>query len=210
MALTFASRTAKSIQTVCALTLTVCALPIAGDVVEVRDDGFVSAFEVEIKAAPEPTFDALWKDVAKWWDPAHTYTGDAENMEFFELGGLFEDLSSLVPADDSDQSESKPRSLFDFSVSPFALHMDIDMVQPPTALRLRGAMGPLQTLAVMGSMTFDLEATEDGTRLRYRYVVNGPRLREWAEPVDRVMGGQLQRLRRYVESGDPAPPEEDP
>lgn len=208
MALTFASRTAKSVQTACALTLAACALPIAGEVVEVRDDGFVSAFEVEIKAPPKRTFDALWKDVSKWWDPAHTYTDDSENMYFSDLIGFVEDLSPLVP---SDPPEGERRPLFDDDLlGPFVRHMDIDMVQPPTALRLRGAMGPLQTLAVMGSMTFDLEATEDGTRLRYRYVVNGPRLREWAEPVDRVMGGQLQRLRRYVESGDPAPPEEEP
>ena len=208
MAPTFASRTAKSIQTACALTLAACALPIAGEVVEVRDDGFVSTFEVEIKAAPKRTFDALWKDVAKWWDPAHTYTGDSENMYLSDLIGFVEDLSPLVP---SDPPEEARRPLFDDDLlGPFVRHMDIDMVQPPTALRLRGAMGPLQTHAVMGSMTFDLEATEDGTRLRYRYVVNGPRLREWAEPVDRVMGGQLQRLRRYVESGDPAPPEEEP
>ena len=198
----------KSLRAAC-LTLAACAVPIAGDVVEVRDDGFVSAFEVDIKAAPKRTFDALWKDVAKWWDPAHTYTGDSENMYLSDLIGFIEDLSPLVPS--SDPPDGARRPLFDEDLlGAFVRHMDIDMVQPPTALRLRGGMGPLQTLAVMGSMTFDLEATEDGTRLRYRYVVNGPRLREWAEPVDRVMGGQLQRLRRYVESGDPTPPEEEP
>lgn len=62
-------------------------------------------------------------------------------------------------------------------------------------------------------MTFDLAAVaaastaaENGnqhTRLAYRYVVNGPQLRDWAEPVDRVMGEQLARLRRFVETGEP-------
>ena len=54
-------------------------------------------------------------------------------------------------------------------------------------------------------MSFNLEATEQGTRLDYRYVVNGRGVEEWAEPVDRVQGGQLARLKRYVETGQPAP-----
>ncbi len=52
-------------------------------------------------------------------------------------------------------------------------------------------------------MSFNLEATEQGTRLDYRYVVNGRDVEEWAEPVDRVQGGQLDRLKRYVETGVP-------
>ena len=198
----------ESMRAACVLAFAACHVPVAGDVVEATDSGFVSAFEVEIGATPERTFDALWNDVAKWWDPAHTYSGDAENMVFADLFGLFEELPSLAPsASVSSASERKPPP-FGSSIDPFVRHMEIDMVRPPSALRLRGGMGPLQTLAVAGSMTFDLEATDDGTRLRYRYVVNGPRLGDYAEPVDRVMGGQLQRLRRYVETGEPAPEEE--
>ena len=165
--------------------------------------GFVSVHEVEIAAPPERVWEALMEEVDEWWDPAHTYSGDARNMRFGVLGGfgvLWEDL---------DRGPSKPLGAIRGAVR----HMDIDMVRPPKTLRLRGALGPLQPLAVVGSMAFDLEAmdatsetSESGnkhTRLAYRYVVNGPQLRDWAEPVDRVMGEQLARLRRHVETGKP-------
>lgn len=166
--------------------------------------GFVSVHEVEIAAPPERVWEALVDEVDEWWDPAHTYSGDAQNMQFGmlgPLGGLWEDLD--------DGSSSRAIG----AVRGIVRHMDFDMVRPPKTLRLRGALGPLQPLAVVGSMTFDLaamdtasEAAENGnthTRLAYRYVVNGPQLRDWAEPVDRVMGEQLERLRRFVETGDP-------
>ena len=156
--------------------------------------GFVSAHEVEIAAPPERVYQALVAEVGDWWDPAHTYSGDAANMSFNEFPALWERLGE----------------------EGFVHHMAIDMVRPPRTLRLRGGLGPLQTLAVVGSMTFDLEATQqagqgDGpkaTKLAYRYVVNGRELQDWAEPVDRVMGQQLERLRHYVETGEPTPPPE--
>lgn len=154
--------------------------PALAEVVEADDNGFVSAFEIEVAASPERVFDALTAEVSKWWDPRHTYSGDSSNMLFDNLA-LREKLAG----------------------GGFVRHMVIDMERPPQTLRLRGGMGPLQTLAVVGSMTFDLEAAADGTLLRYRYVVNGRGLGDWAEPVDRVMGGQLQRLRLFVETGQP-------
>ena len=157
------------------------ALPAAAAVVEVDDGGFVSAHEIEIAAPPKRVFEALVAEVGAWWDPAHTYSGDASNLTFSQFPALWERISD----------------------EGFVRHMAIDVVRPPTMLRLSGGLGPLQPLAVAGSMTFELAATEEGTKLAYRYVVNGRRLERLAEPVDRVMGGQLERLRRYVETGSP-------
>ena len=156
--------------------------PVLAAVTESDDGGFVSAHQVEIAASPTRVFEALVAEVGEWWDPEHTYTGDAGNMTFNEFPALWER----------------------FSDEGFVRHMAIDMVQPPKTLRLSGGLGPLQPLAVTGSMTFDLVLVAEGTRLSYRYVVNGRRLQEWAGPVDRVMAGQLARLRRYVETGAPA------
>lgn len=174
------------------------------EVAENEAHGFVSVHEMAIAAPPERVWEALVEEVGRWWDPAHTYSGDASNLDFVLLvgQGLWEEFR------EGDGEESYVR------------HMDIDMIRPPRTLRLRGGIGPLQPLAVVGSMTFNLqpmpesapEAPEEGasgTRLAYRYVVNGPRLRDWAEPVDRVMGEQLARLRRYVETGRPAAPAPD-
>lgn len=156
-------------------------LPVAAAVVDVDSGGFVSAHEIEIAAPPTRVFEALVAEVGAWWDPAHTYSGDASNLTFSQFPALWERISD----------------------EGFVRHMAIDVVRPPTMLRLSGGLGPLQPLAVVGSMTFELAAAEQGTRLAYRYVVNGRRLERLAEPVDRVMGGQLARLRRYVETGSP-------
>lgn len=160
--------------------LALCPLVLAA-VVESDEGGFVSTHEVEIAAPPARVFEALVAEVGQWWDPAHTYTGDAGNVTFNEFPALWER----------------------FSDEGFVRHMAIDMVRPPKTLRLSGGLGPLQPLAVTGSMSFDLAPTAKGTRLSYRYLVNGRRLQEWAEPVDKVMGGQLARLRRHVETGSP-------
>ena len=170
------------------------------DVQKNEAHGFVSVHEVEIAAPPERVWEALVEEVDEWWDPAHTYSGDAGNMEFVkEFGG-------------------HAIWLWEWWDKNHVRHMDVDLSLPPKTLRLRGALGPLQPLAVVGSMTFNLaEATESvsgngsqKTRLAYRYVVQGPALRDWAEPVDRVMGEQLDRLRRHVETGKPtAPPRDD-
>lgn len=157
------------------------ALPLSAEVLESDDGRFVSAHEINVNASPTRVFDALKEEVGAWWDPAHTYSGDASNMTF--------DLEFL---------------LLEAWEENVVWHMSVDVLQPPKLLRLSGGLGPLQPLAVAGSMTFEFEESESGTRLSYRYVVHGRGLREWAEPVDRVMGGQLQRLRRYVETGTPA------
>ena len=157
------------------------ALPGWAAVLESDAGGFVSAHEVEIAAPRARVFEALVAEVGVWWDPAHTYTGDASNMTFSEFPALWER----------------------FSDEGFVRHMAIDMVRPPATLRLSGGLGPLQPLAVTGSMTFELEDAGKGTKLAYRYLVNGRGLQDRAGPVDRVMVGQLERLRRYVETGTP-------
>ena len=86
----------------------------------------------------------------------------------------------------------------------------MDHVHRGQRLRLSGGLGPLRPLAVAGSMSFDLEDSLVGTRLTYRYAVTGRKLAEWARPVDRVMRGQVERLRRYVETGTPLPPVRNP
>lgn len=165
-----------------AMLLAVCCNPPTfGAVTESDEGGFVSVHEVEVAAPPERVFQALVAEVHAWWDPAHTYTGDASNLTFNEFPALWERLSD----------------------EGFVRHMFIDVVRPPRTLRLSGGLGPLQPLAVVGSMTFDLEPADGGTRLAYRYVVNGRRVEELAAPVDRVMGEQLARLKRYVETGSP-------
>ena len=54
-------------------------------------------------------------------------------------------------------------------------------------------------------MTWDFFDDENGTRVKFTYVVGGYRpggLTAFAIPVDYVIGEALQRLKAHVETGD--------
>ncbi|MCY3810839.1 MAG: hypothetical protein OXH15_03480 [Gammaproteobacteria bacterium] len=150
------------------------------EVLEAHDDGFVSAHEIAIEATPSRVFEALVDEVDRWWDPAHSYSGDAANFSLDTVCGLCESVDAG---------------------SGLVRHMRVDVWRPGKSIVLAGGLGPLQRLGVAGSMSFDLEATATGTRVTYRYTVNGRNVGPWAEPVDRVQHGQLLRLKRFVETG---------
>ena len=163
----------------CAVLLGIGA---SAEVVEVDDGGFVSAHEIEIGAPPGRVFDAMVDEVDQWWDAAHSYAGDAASFSLDAACGLCESLDAE---------------------SGIVRHMRVDFWRHGKTLVLSGGLGPLQRLGVAGSMAFDLEATGAGTTIRYRYSVSGRNVRGWAEAVDRVQLGQLERLKRYVETGSP-------
>ena len=167
------------------------AVRVFGEVVDVDEGGFVSEHVIDIDATPARVFDALTDEIDRWWDPAHTYSGDAYNIQLDEF---------CLCEDWGDRSSAKRNN--------HVVHMRVDYWHPGKRLRLRGGLGPLQTLGVAGSMSFDLAEREGRTKLTYRYAVGGKRAAAWAEPVDRVQLGQLLRLARYVETGSPVADED--
>ena len=61
-------------------------------------------------------------------------------------------------------------------------------------------------MGVDGNMTWDFEATDGGTRVRFTYAVGGYMkggLEQMAGPVDFVLGEALGRLKNYIETGTP-------
>ena len=81
------------------------------------------------------------------------------------------------------------------------------MLMRDQVVRLSAALGPLQNKAVNGVLTFLLKADEGGTSLTVGYRVNGSSasaLDKDAAAVDAVLATQVQRLKRYVETGKPA------
>ncbi len=161
--------------------------PLAhADVTSSSASGFVSEHVMTIAAHREAVFRALTDEVGRWWNPEHSYSGDAANFSLdARPGGCF------------------CERLNDGGV----VHMTVVFVQRNSTLRMLGGLGPLQEMAVSGSMTFTLSDQPNGTsRLQYRYAVGGyspEGLERLAGPVDRVQLGQLERLKRYVETGDP-------
>jgi uncharacterized protein YndB with AHSA1/START domain len=169
-----------------AFFVTLLVLPFArADVTASAANGFVSDWDLVIAAPRQKVFRALTDEVGRWWDPAHSYSGDAANFSIdARAGGCF------------------CERLGDGAVA----HMTVVFVERDKQLRLLGGLGPLQSMAVSGSMTFTLSDASAGTRLQYHYAVGGyapDGVDQLAEPVDRVQLGQLQRLQRYVETGNP-------
>ena len=163
---------------------------VAAEVVDADPSGFTSVHELFPAATRERVYQALTAEVGRWWDPRHSYSGSAANFTIdARPGGCF---CEALP--DGGGVE----------------HMRVVFVEPNRVLRLAGGLGPLQSMAVSGSMQYTLSAGDKGTtKLSFRYAVGGyypPGLDTVAAAVDLVQLGQLQRLKRYVETGDPESP----
>ncbi|MEZ4774207.1 MAG: SRPBCC domain-containing protein [Bacteroidia bacterium] len=151
-------------------------------VVDSASNGFTVRTIVEIKASPMAVYEALVRDVDHWWDPAHSYSGDASNfyMEPRANGCFCEQLPN----------------------GGSVLHMTVGHANPGKTLILLGGMGPLQGMGLYGSMTFSLEPKGENTQLTMNYVVSGYMpggVQSLAAPVDQVLAGQVNRLKSYVE-----------
>ena len=75
--------------------------------------------------------------------------------------------------------------------------MHVVFVDLAKALRLVGALGPLQSEAVTATLTVTLKSVEGGTRVIFEYVVGGYMrypADKIAPSVDTVMGNQLASL----------------
>jgi len=163
--------------------------PAQAEVVEQADNGFVVQHSLTVSTDPDATF-AMLRTPAKWWDKDHTWTGNAENLYMdAQAGGCF---CELIPNEATTESGAPQRTLRG-SVQ----HMQITYVDPGRLLRLSGALGPLQSEALAGAMTFTLKPVKGGTRITMDYVVGGfmrMKTADIAPAVDKVLVAQLSRL----------------
>lgn len=156
------------------------------EVVESQPHGFQVKSTVEIAAKPDAVWRALTRDVSRWWDPAHTWSGDAKNLSIrAKPGGCF---CEKMPNGGGVQ------------------HMTVNYVSVNQGLHMTGQLGPLHLQGAGGGLLFDLKPSDQGTTLTLTYTVGGfaaGGLKKWEKPVDGVLTNQLQRLERYVETGKP-------
>ena len=124
-----------------ALAGLVFAQPLAAEVVKADDDGFVTREIAVVEAAPKQ----VWLTVispAKWWNSGHTWSGDAANLTIKpQAGGCF---CEKIPEDPNPE-----RITLEGSVE----HMRVVHAFPERALRMQGALGPLQSEAATGVLT---------------------------------------------------------
>ncbi|MEM1131373.1 MAG: hypothetical protein AAGH53_00385 [Pseudomonadota bacterium] len=156
--------------------------PAFAEVESVEAFGFVTAHEVEVSTDPDETF-AMLRKPDKWWSAEHSWTGDAANFYMgSQASGCF---CEQIPADEPDGLRGSVE------------HMRIVFIQPGKMLRMTGALGPLQSEAVDGTLTVTLAPTDAGTKVKFEYVVGGyMRLPQdvIASAVDSVIGEQASRF----------------
>lgn len=171
---------------VAAIALAFTVQPSHAETTAVGDNGFVVRHEAGV-AADTMTVWTMLADPAAWWDGAHSFSGDAANLTLQpSAGGCF---CETLPAGEGRAVEGSVR------------HMEVLLADPGTALRMSGALGPLQGEPVGAVMTITLSPMDGGTKIAVEYVVGGA-MRfsqdEIGAAVDAVIGGQLSRLSRAI------------
>lgn len=179
----------RLLASVAALTLVCAATTARAEVVESTDAGFVLRHTTVVAAPPDQVWKALTR-LPRWWDPEHTYSGDARRLSLeVRPGGCW-----CERLDGGGGVE----------------HGRVALVMPNQTLRVRTALGPLQSEGAAGALTWTLKAVEGGTELTQTYEVggraSGAGLTTFAPIVDRVMGVQHARLARYAATGNPEAP----
>jgi len=134
-----------------------------------------------ISAPPSGVYQKLG-DIGRWWESSHTYSGKASNMTIrLEPGACF--------------CEALPGG--------GVKHGEVVLAIPGKTLRILGALGPLQDLGAAAALTFQLKALPNGdTEVTQTYQVGGldAATLKNAPIFDRVVGAQLEGLKRYVEA----------
>jgi hypothetical protein len=174
-----------------ALTLIALLAPHVADarVASLSDVGFSVKDSFELPTADPAAIYALIAMPAKWWSSAHSYSGSATNMTIDpRAGGCF---CEAVPG-----QQGKPAGSVE--------HGRVVYADPGKQLRIAGALGPLQSEAVTGTLDFLIEplASGKGARVTMTYVVGGyarTPMSTLAPLVDQVLTEQMQGLLRVAE-----------
>jgi uncharacterized protein YndB with AHSA1/START domain len=147
--------------------------------------GFTLHETAEIAASPDKVYAALIAP-AQWWSSTHTFSGSASNLTLDpHAGGCW---CETLPNGGSVQ------------------HLVVVNVAPGKVLRLRGALGPFQSMAVDGALTFAMKPSATGTTLTLDYTLGGyskDGFADFSKGADGVLAEQVVRLKSYVETGSP-------
>jgi hypothetical protein len=141
-----------------------------------------------MRATPAAVYRALGQ-VGSWWDDQHTWSGAARNLTMeLRAGACFCEGWAGGSVE----------------------HGHVILAQTNEVLRLNATLGPLQELGVSGVLSFKLAKTAsgEGAQLEVTYRVSGDAthgLDKLAAVVDTVIGEQVARLVRYVETGKAQP-----
>jgi uncharacterized protein YndB with AHSA1/START domain len=159
-----------------------------GEVADSSASGFTVKFSLNVQAPPADAYHKFIHNVGDWWSSDHTFSGSAHNLSIEEkAGGCF---CEKLPDGGG------------------ARHLEVVNFVPGKQLVMIGGLGPLQALAATGSMTIHFASADGGTKVDVVYTVVGymaAGMNTLAAPVDGVLRQQFDRMKNYVEHGEPAP-----
>ena len=120
------------------LTVAILAPSLAcADVADSAANGFTVKLAVSVQAPPQEVYRRLVHNVGDWWNPMHTFSGDAHNLSI-------DDKAMGASARNLPAAEIR--------------HLEVVYADPGQKLVFSGALGPLQLIAATGSMTIQLTA----------------------------------------------------
>lgn len=181
------------------LTAGLCGLAVAAsaparaEVTTRTDAGFVVRVTAEVAASPADAWKAFTTP-SLWWNPQHTFSGEAANLSMDpSANGCF---CEKLPVPKGAPATQKPGSV---------MHMRVVYAEPYRALRLLGGLGPLQSEAVNGTMTVTFKPVDGSggktTRILWEYVVGGfmrYKTETISGAVDKVLAEQIAGLSRLI------------
>ncbi len=152
-----------------------------GAVVDSTRFGFTVRHVDTLSIDARSLYDIFIKEIDKWWDPEHTWSGKSENLYIQAYqGGCF-----------GERWENGGSTR----------HLNVIYVDPGKMLRMEGGLGPLQQFPVNGIMTLELKKVSARTRVSLTYAVGGyipGGASKFAAMVDQVIGLQFSRFVEYV------------
>lgn len=155
---------------------------LRAQVIDSSAHGFTVRSTVVVEGSAMQAYQKFVKDVGKWWDPAHTYSGKGSNLSMdARLGGYF--------------SEKLPGG-------GFVEHLRIVYADPGNMLRMSGGLGPLQQLGAAGAMTVAFVEKDAKTEVTMTYAAGGfmkEGLGSIAGIVNSVLSLQLNRFQAYAD-----------
>jgi len=152
--------------------------PVAAEIVSRSEDAFTLKFQGPTRLGPAGVPDAF-SEVELWWDPAHSYSGDAANL-------------SLDLAPGGCWCEAMPDGTrFDHGRVVSDVYGEI---------RLHAPFGPLRSMATRADLIVTYPLLGGVVTPTWTFIVEGPGVGALAEPVDGVMGGGFARWIAHMDA----------
>lgn len=170
-----------------AVLATALSSPAYAEVKATSDTGFNVVHITSVAATP----DEIWKRLIApkdWWNKAHSWSGSSAGFYIdAQANGCFCELFQEKGADGKLKTTGSVE------------HMRVIFAQPGKVLRMQGALGPLQSEAVIGTLTVAMEPAKDSktTKISFSYVVGGYmryKVADIAPAVDKVLGEQFKNM----------------